>query len=181
MAVTAEAYPRSTMDSTEVVFQSFADRGGSQAASYLPRLAAAQICPPIVDQSRDGVFLRRGVRLPDWVATAGPDEVATMRPLVIDVVRRLHSEGVCHRDLHWENVVAIDGQPFLIDLEHACDVDPAWPCYDFTGPSAEVPLLQAHARFGGVLGTTGMWWGAELDLRWADRYRPLGKVFGPLN
>jgi hypothetical protein len=49
-----------------------------------------------------------------------------------------------------------------------------------TGPFAGVPLLPAHARFGGILGTQGMWWDAAWDPRWDGRYRPLGQVFGPL-
>ena len=87
----------------------------------------------------------------------------TLRPLLIDLLQRLHAEGVCHRDLHWENVVIVGRAPFVIDLEYACDVDPAGPCYDLTGPFAGVPLLPAHAQFEGILGTQGMWWDAAWD------------------
>jgi hypothetical protein len=70
-----------------------------------------------------------------------------------------------------------------IDFEHACEVDPAWPCYDLTGPSAQVPLLSAHAywrdRGGRVLGENGIWWNGPLEPSFGGQYVPLGLIFGP--
>jgi hypothetical protein len=158
----------------------FGGRGEGQARKYLPRLSDAGVVPEVLGWVDGGVLIRRGLPLPNWVAGAEPAEVVALRPLLIDLLQRLHAEGVCHRDLHWENVVIVGRAPFVIDLEHACDVDPAGPCYDMTGPFAGVPLPPAHAQFGGILGTQGMWWDADWDRRWDGRYRPLGQVFGPL-
>ena len=166
------------MDGTHT--QLFHGRGEEAARKYLPRLSAAGVAPQVVEWVQGGVILERGVPLPEWFERASGDAVALMRPSVIALVEKLHGEGVCHRDLHWQNVVIFGDEPRIIDFEHALDVDREWPCYDLLGPSERVPLLAAHATFGGVLGTQGIWWDAERDERWGLMYRPLGELFGPL-
>lgn len=158
----------------------FHGRGELAARRYLPRLATAGIAPPILEWFDGGVRMRRGLPLPEWVDAADRDARVEMRVLLLGLVQALHDAGVCHRDLHWENVVLIDGRPLVIDLEHACEVEPSWPCYDLTGPSPNVSIPPEHARLGGLLGTRGIWWDAPIDPRWGGRYHPLGDLFGRL-
>jgi len=149
------------------------------AQAHLARLAGYGLTPEIIRWEPGAVVIRAGVWLPDWLRTANPDTVAAMRPKGLELVHGMHAQGVCHRDLHVENVVIVDGQPMAIDYEHACQVDPAGPCYDLTGPSDQVPLLAVHRQWGGVLGTFGIWWDAPLEPRFNGRYIPLGIIFGP--
>ena len=160
------------------LFRSPADE--AQARKYLPRLADASLSPSITGWGMGSVSMVKGTPALDWLAKADDLAIGAMRIQVLDLIRGMHTLGVCHRDLHVENIVIVDGQALAIDVDHACDVDPSWPCYDLTGPSPQVPLLPAHAQWGGVLGSTGMWWGASQDTRWNGRYVPLGRVFGPL-
>jgi hypothetical protein len=148
------------------------------ARANLARLADHGLTPEIVRWEPGAVVIRAGVWLPDWLTSATARMVAAMRPVALELVHGMHAQGVCHRDLHVENVVIVDGQPMAIDYEHACEVDPSWPCYDLTGPSDKVPLLPAHRQWGGVLGTFGIWWDAPLEPRFGGRYVPLGVVFG---
>lgn len=150
------------------------------ARAHLERLAHCKLTPEVIRWEPGAVVVRAGVPLTDWLRTATPDAVAKMRPKALALVQSIHALGICHRDLHVENVVLIDGIPAAIDFEHACEVDREWPCYDLTGPSEQVPLLPAHAKFGGVLGTYGISWDGPRDDRWLGRYVPLGMIFGPV-
>ena len=51
----------------------------------------------------------------------------------------------------------------FIDFVLAQWVDPSWPCYDLSGPSAEVPVPYAHANQGGH--ENGVWWGPIISAR----------------
>ena len=124
------------------------------------------------------VTMRAGTPLTVWLESADSDAVGATRPKALELVHGVHAAGVCYRDLHVENVVIIGDNPVAIDFEHACDVDPAWRCYDISGPLAQVPLLPAHAQGGGVLGTSGIWWDGPLEPRFGGRYIPLGMIFG---
>ena len=101
-----------------------------------------------------------------------------MSRYVLKLIRQMHLLGICHRDLHDLNLLVQDGKPLVIDLEHAAEVDPSWPCYDLYGPSEMVPLLAEHRAFGGVLGSTGIWWDAEHDERFG--LVTMAMIFGPL-
>jgi Ser/Thr protein kinase RdoA (MazF antagonist) len=151
----------------------------AQARKYLSRAAEAALAPRILQWGHGFVVTEQGIPLDTWLKNAGSKDIDTMKPLVLDLVRQIHSLGICHRDMTTGNVLILDGRPVAIDFEHACDVDPTWPCYDLTGPSAQVPLLRAHKRLGGVLGSTGIWWDAKWDRNWSNT-KPLGVVFGPL-
>lgn len=71
----------------------------------------------------------------------------------------------------------VDGdRPLVIDLELACEVDPAWRCYDLTGPSAEVQVPEEHAVQGGRIGRHGVWWDAPLE-----GPQSLGSILGPVD
>lgn len=148
------------------------------ARRHLPRLADGGLAPEILRWEHGAVLLRAGAHLPAWLQQADAAAIAAMRPRALALVHGIHSLGICHRDLHIENVVVIEGRLLAIDFEHACEVDVTWSCYDMTGPSEYVPVLPAHAKFGGVLGTYGIWWNGPLDDRWGGRYAPLGAVFG---
>lgn len=156
------------------------------ARSHLERLAAQSLTPPIIRWepgigSHGGVVQATGTPLTDWLTSANPEVVAATRPKVLALVHGIHAQGICHRDLHIENVVLVSGRPMAIDFEHAIEVDPEWPCYDLSGPSECVPLLPAHAEWSGVLGTYGISWDGPLDERWSGRYVPLGMIFGPVS
>jgi hypothetical protein len=161
------------------VFRTGAEQAFARA--HLEPLADRRLTPEVVRWEASAVVMRAGLPLTEWLRTARPSEVTQMRPKALALVHGIHALGVCHRDLHVENVVVVDGLPMAIDFEHACEVDPVWPCYDLTGPSEQVPLLPAHAKFGGVLGSHGIWWDGPRDDRWLGRYVPLGMVFGPVD
>jgi hypothetical protein len=167
------------MNESDSYLHDFSGRGEPQAQRYLPRMSEAGVAPTILGWEGSAVRTRRGIRLPDWLGLQDQAAATAIRPLVIMKIVKLHRLGIWHRDLHWENVVVVNDEPFLIDVEHACDVDPSWPCYD--QPAHQIrSRLPAHAQHGGVLGSYGMWWGATPDQRWDGRYRPLGTIFGPL-
>ena len=71
------------------------------------------------------------------------------------LLRRLHAEGIHHRDVHVANLVCDrDGHPLLIDWETAI-YRPAPLSYDLCGPDASgVPAPAIHARH------TPQWWGS---------------------
>jgi Phosphotransferase enzyme family len=150
------------------------------ATKHLPNLAERGLAPPTVEWGPDYVTTVGGTWLPDWLDSVDSAQVEIMRPHVLALVRGIHEYGVCHRDLHVENVVVIDNRPLAIDFEHASEVDPSWPCYDISGPSMHVAVPPAHVAHGGTLGTSGIWWNGPLDARWGARYRPLGLVFGAI-
>ena len=94
------------------------------------------------------------------------------------MIRLIHSLGICHRDLHEGNIVVKAGKPMVIDLEHAVEVDPLWPCYDLYGPSDRIQLLPEHEEFRDMLGPTGIWWDADHDPKYG--IFTMGMIFGSL-
>lgn len=61
-------------------------------------------------------------------------------------IGELHAVGICHRNLHSDNVmISDDGSIRFIDFVLAQWVDPNWPGYDLVGPSAHVPAPYARA------------------------------------
>lgn len=123
--------------------------------------------------------LARCDRFDIWWPTASADVLAETGRQVASAIRRMHALGICHRDMHHHNVMLHEGNPVFIDFEHAIEVAPTLRCYDLYGPG-EVSLLPDHVRWGGVLGTHGIWWGAPLEPRFDAQYVPMGKIFGPL-
>jgi serine/threonine protein kinase len=96
-----------------------------------------------------------------------------MGQLVLGLVKSIHSVGVCHRDLHRQNLVIDDGRPLVIDLELACEADPSGPCYDLYGPSEIIPVAEQHQAVEGDYARYGVWWDSPAD--------GLNRVFGPLS
>lgn len=92
------------------------------------------------------------------------------------MIRLIHFLGICHRDLHEGNVVVKAARPMVIDLEHAVEVDPSWPCHDLYGPSDRFQLLPEHEGFGEMLGSTGIWWDADHDPKYG--LFTMGIIFG---
>ncbi len=150
--------------------------------SFMRRLAERGLVPDVLDWANDHAVIAMGEPLNLWLAGSTDLARREMREAILDLIYAMHAAGVCHRDLHSRNIVIIDGHPLVIDLAMAAEVDPAWPCYDLTGPSPQVPLPSEHACQGGLIGTHGVWWDAPKDDRWLDdpHVAPLGIVFGPL-
>jgi hypothetical protein len=159
---------------------SFGGSRYSAAREFFPLASEAGLAPRIISRTGDVLVVARGTPLPEWLESADPVAIRALRERVLQMIIRLHTLGVCHRDLHWANIVIIDGEPLAIDFEHALRTDASWECYDLYGPSDLIPLLADHAKFQQVLGTQGIWWGAQRDERWGSAYTPLGYVLGPL-
>jgi hypothetical protein len=116
--------------------------------------------------------LKECLPFPKWQQNATPAELAEMRLLVIELITSVHAFGICHRDLHQNNLVLDDRRPLVIDLELACEVDPESPCYDLYGPSDTVPVPEQHVVVGGGYEVHGVWWDSPMD--------GLHRIFGPL-
>jgi serine/threonine protein kinase len=114
-------------------FHSTIDRDRHQA--LMPRLAHAGLCPRILHMDGWHLCLERCESFSEWHRKASESELGAMRTKVIGLIQDLHAAGVCHRDLHEDNLVFKSGRPLVIDLEYACAVDPTGPCYDLYGPS----------------------------------------------
>ncbi len=105
-------------------------------------------------------------------------EIKFMGCRVLEMIRTMHALGICHRDLHEDNVLVKEGRPLVIDLEHAVEVDPSWPCYDLFGPNDLIPLLPEHVAYAQQLGPTGIWWDSYHDQKIG--LFTMGMIFGPL-
>lgn len=109
--------------------------------------------------------------LRDWLDQAQPDdEMLVMAKHIRDVLRRVHTDaGMCHRDVHIDNIVLDNGQPLLIGPKWAAPTVNDH-CYDLEGPDASgvgLPDLHKDKPHNGV------WWGSS------ERTRSLLSVFGP--
>ena len=145
---------------------------------FLPRLAAAELVPRIIRIDNNERCLERCEPLSSWRKKSDQSEIKMMGRRVLEMIRAMHSLGICHRDLHDDNVVVKAGKPLVIDLEHAVEVDPAWPCYDLYGPNDLIPLLPEHVTYAQQLGPTGIWWGAYHEQR--HGLFTMGMIFGPI-
>jgi tRNA A-37 threonylcarbamoyl transferase component Bud32 len=122
-----------------------ADRDRHQV--FMPRLSRLGIAPRLLHMDGRSICLERCQPFPEWHSAASESDLAVMRELVLRLIGDLHAAGVCHRDLHKQNLVFRDGRPLIIDVEFACQVDPAGPCYDLYGPSDDVSQparIKAH-------------------------------------
>ncbi len=137
-------------------------------------LAEAGLAPRILHADRDGYCLERCDPFADWWRAASRTDLDAMATRVVNLIAAVHTHGVCHRDLHDGNVLLRGGQPLVIDLEWAVEVDPAWPCYDLYGPNEHVPVLPYHAAHNGI------WWDVDLT-GVGSKYRAMGEIFGPLS
>jgi hypothetical protein len=139
------------------------------------RLAEAGLAPAVLDVTDTTMFIRRHVPLLDWL-NAGPaaDSMREMGSRFLDLLDRVHSVGVCHRDTHIRNFVLDDGIPLIIDPKYVIESNPQQPCYDLHGPDVSgVPVPDQHLsqdnnnRFG-------VWWDAPFP-----HEDVLGRRFGP--
>ena len=131
------------------------------------------MAPEIIRMDDEEICLKECDRFEVWWRSASPAELAEMRSCVLELIEGIHALGVCHRDLHDRNLVLDGGKPLVIDLELACEVDPAWRCYDLYGPSDSIPVAEQHADFNdGHHSVHGVWWDSPVS--------GLRSVFGPL-
>mgnify|MGYP001384190172 CR=1 FL=1 len=107
-----------------------------------------------------------------WLDGAGAEHTRELARSLLDCVRRLHALGICHQDLHVDNVVVDGVRPLLIDFELALRTSRANPCYDLVGPTSGVPVHARHL-FKGI--SEGVWWDSPTaQVRTIGRY--LGSV-----
>jgi hypothetical protein len=143
-------------------------------------LAAAGVGPKVVSVDGRDIDTPLYQPLSEWLRWVQQMEVRAMGERVLVAIQTMHDLGMCHRDLHRGNLVVDRHRPLIVDLEHVCEVDPAGPCYDLTGPCPEIPILADHAfRQDQVIGEYGVWWDAPQDPVFFSTI-PLGRVFGPL-
>ena len=143
---------------------------------FLERLQGTGLVPVLqsVDETDRHAQIRLAFHQPlvMWLSDHR-DGLTRMKSAIDEQLRRLHDEGVCHRDVHEDNLV-IDraDTPLFIDFELAIDVAPSQPCYDRLGAASGVPVPSAHTRVGLE---AGVWWDSVMP----DGFG-LGTVFGPL-
>lgn len=143
---------------------------------FLERLQGTGLVPEVqsVEETEDRAEIRLGFHLPlvMWMSDHR-DGATAMKSAIDEQLRRLHDHGVCHRDVHEDNlVIEKSGTPLFIDFELAIDVSPSDACYDRIGPASGVPVPPAHTRVGLY---AGVWWDSVMP----DGFG-LGTVFGPL-
>lgn len=140
---------------------------------FLPRLSEAGLAPKIIRMDDRERCLERCCPFNEWRAGRSKWEVDEMANAVVQLIEHVHALGVCHRGLHSSNLlVGTDGRPVVVDLELACEVDPARPCFDFYGPVSGVPIAEQHVQVGGDYAVNGVWWDSPIA--------GLAQVFGPL-
>jgi serine/threonine protein kinase len=114
-----------------------------------------------------------------WEANEDSAERAAMRTRLRDRIVELHAIGICHRDLHSENVMVDDeGSLYFIDFALAQRVNPEWSCYDLSGPSEDVPVPYAHACQADHEG--GVWWGPAISVRCLANVVGVKPAAGPM-
>ena len=139
----------------------------------MPRLAEAGLAPQIIRMDDEEICLKKYDRFDLWWRSASPGELLEMRASVLHLIEGVHALGVCHRDLHERNLVLDGGIALVIDLELACEVNPAWRCYDLYGPSESIPVAEQHVAVNdGHHSVHGVWWDSPVS--------GLHLVFGPL-
>jgi RIO-like serine/threonine protein kinase len=147
---------------------------------YMQVLAENRVGPAIIEVTDRWVDIEKHKTMGEWLEQASKSQISRMRSEILLAIRKVHSLGFCHRDLHLDNLlVGSSSEPLIIDPEHAYPCNSTSKCYDLYGPSESVPLPPAHVNVGGVIGTTGIWWGAEYDPRFG--LISLAMLFGPLN
>lgn len=130
------------------------------------RAAVSGLAPRILAQDRETVtFERVGVTLKQWwESTKDVSTKTEMKLHLRERIKQLHQSGICHRDLHSENVMVGDDHAIrFIDFDLAQWVDPNWRCYDLNGPSEQVGTPRPHASQAGH--QNGVWWGPEISGR----------------
>ena len=144
---------------------------------FLERLQGTGLVPELQSveeegERRAGIRLEFHLPLVMWMSDH-PGGASAIKAAIDDQLRRLHEHGVCHRDVHEDNLVVDRADtPLFIDFELAVDVSPSGPCYDRLGAASGVPVPPAHTRVGLC---AGVWWDSVMP----DGFG-LGTVFGPL-
>jgi tRNA A-37 threonylcarbamoyl transferase component Bud32 len=116
------------------------------------------------------IRMKRFTMLGEWLEGASPERKRELARSLLECVRRLHALGICHQDLHVDNV-AVDGtRPLLIDFELALRTSSDQPCYDLVGPASGVPVHERHL-FKEI--TEGVWWDSS-----TTQVRTIGRYLG---
>jgi len=147
---------------------------GATARVY-QALSRAGFAPEVIDVTPTHIVARRHLRLhADWLpAHREPSERDLMARKIRDLLAEVHATlGICHRDVHLDNIVVTDsGEPLLIDPEFAVR-SANEHCYDLVGPGLSgVAIPWRHLECDGPE-RYGVWWGCP----YADR--GLAPTFG---
>lgn len=108
----------------------------------------------------------------EWIAR----DVDDMHERILQLVREMHAQGICHRDLHVQNVVVCEGRPMAIDPQLATNADPSKQCYDLDGPASGMPIPMPHQMLAGYR-DSGVWWRSSirgLGIMFQEVYGHLG-------
>jgi hypothetical protein len=130
-------------------------RAAEHERTMLAAAAEVGCAPPFTLVGHDAIRMPRLTVLTKWLETASADDKQMIAHSLIACIERLHCAGICHRDVHRENIVLDGARPLLIDFELSAGVDPSCPCYDLLGPASGVPLPSQHEFLGLV---HGIWW-----------------------
>lgn len=112
-------------------------------------LAGLDVTPTVLETSPRLIVTTLHAPLTTWLHNEGegrtPDERQRLATDLRSAIAVVHARGICHRDLHAENVVVDGSRPLLVDFELALfGVDPMGPCYDLVGATAMLRKPYAH-------------------------------------
>jgi serine/threonine protein kinase len=140
---------------------------------YYERLSDLGLAPNIVAISDSEIWTERHTTLREWLGRSQSARAQMARKLVVRI-EEMHSHGICHRDLHVDNVVLCDGMPLFIDPAFATDSEPTSPCCDLVGPGPSgVSVAPEHACQPND-NRHGVWWDSTGPVS------TLGEEFGTL-
>ena len=145
---------------------------GSTAECYR-RFSEAGLAPMIVSLTANEIETVCHQTLRDWLARKpSQQERDTMSEAIRDLLLAAHETGLCHRDVHIDNIVLSDnGRPLLIDPAYAT-ASVNEHCYDLEGPEPSgVSVPDDHVNQGGNA-AHGIWWGSP------EKHRSLEREFG---
>lgn len=132
---------------------------GVRFVHYYRRLSDLGLAPRILEVTDSEIVTELHPTLRQWL-DGGPsvEERDAMARKLIARIEEIHRHGICHRDLHVENVVLRDEVPLVVDTAFATASDPIKPCYDLVGPGPSgVPVPPEHAGQPNE-NQLGVWW-----------------------
>lgn len=141
-------------------------------AIHYQALSELGLAPAVVTITDNEIVTVEHQPLRSWLDENPSDDArAGMARKIVGLLENVHQQaGICHRDVHIDNIViAGDDRPLLIDPAYAtATVNDR--CYDLEGPGpSRVAVPADHI----AQGHDGVWWGSS------QKHRSLKATFGP--
>ena len=145
---------------------------------YMEKAAALGVGPELCSWDKPSMTIEMYAATPvlSWFSSSpSSEEIREVGKNLLKAIVHLHSNGICHRDIHIRNLLIQDNDcPLIIDWEYAVDADPNGPCYDLIGPASNTPKPMPHRIRSST--ETGVWWDTPMT-----SVSPVAQYFGPLS